>query len=123
MRYAVRGALGAVYFCHCGQCRKAQGSAFAASVPVAADAFVILAGAEILRSFRASARKARFFCGECGSPIYSRVDGADRVRVRAGTLDEPVALRPGAHIFVAERAAWHRIGDRLPQYAGFEPGR
>ncbi len=123
VRYEVRGPLGALYFCHCRQCRKAQGSAFAANVPVASDTFRLVAGADALRSYCATPNKARCFCGECGSPIYSRVNGRDTLRLRAGTLDEPVDLRPAAHIFSAERAAWHLIGDDLPQHRGFEPRR
>lgn len=123
VRYRVQGAPGAVYFCHCRQCRKAQGSAFAASVPIAAGRFAILRGQPLLRSFRATPPKARWFCGECGSPIYSQVDGAPTIRLRAGTLDEPVSLVPAAHIFTAERAGWHRIGDDLPRHPGSEPGR
>lgn len=113
----------AVFFCHCSQCRKAQGSAFVASVPVPVTHFTLLEGADALRSYRATPQKARYFCGHCGSPIYSHRDGGDALRVRAGTVDAGVDLRPVAHIFTADSAPWHEIGDRLPRYPGVEPGR
>ena len=122
VRFSIDPAPHAVYFCHCGQCRKAQGSAFAASVPVPRAAFTLLAGGEQLRSYRATPHKARWFCSHCGSPLYSEVDGADVLRVRAGALDDARTLTAVAHIFVADRAPWYRIDDELPQYPGREPG-
>ena len=123
VRYRIDGALGGVYFCHCQQCRKAQGSAFVASVPVAAEAFALVAGEEFLRAYRSSPHKARHFCSVCGSPLFSRTDGAAQVRVRAGTLDEPSGLIAAAHIFVADKASWDDIQDALPRYPAREPGR
>lgn len=125
VRYEVAaGALGPVVLCHCGQCRKAQGSAFAAVAPLRAADFRLLAGAESLRGFESSPGKWRSFCGGCGSPIHSRRDALpERLRLRVGTLDAPFAARPSAHIHVASKAAWWVITDDLPQHPGIEPGR
>lgn len=112
-----------VWFCHCGQCRKAQGTAFAASVPVPRAHFTLEAGQDKLRAYRASPAKARWFCADCGSPIYSEVDGADVLRIRAGVLDPEVVLSPRAHIHVAARANWYAIRDELAQHPAQEPGR
>lgn len=123
VRYRIDGALGAIVCCHCSMCRKAQGSAFAANAPVPASAFRIVQGEEALRAFRSSPGKERVFCGTCGSPIYSRRDGAADVRVRIGTLDTPITARPSAHIHVASKADWWEIADDLPRHAALEPGR
>ena len=123
VRYRINGAVREVWLCHCSQCRKAQGSAFAASVPTPREQFVLTLGAETLRAYRASPHKRRWFCGECGSPIYSEVDASPVLRLRAGSLDEPVTLTPAGHIFVADKAPWDCIQDDLPQHAGREPGR
>jgi hypothetical protein len=40
------------------------------------------------------------------------------LRLRAGTLDEPVAARVAAHYCVADKAPWWTIAGTLPQYAG-----
>lgn len=125
VRYEVAaGALGAIVLCHCGQCRKAQGSAFAAVAPVQAAGFRLLAGADALKAYASSPGKWRSFCGHCGSPIHSRRDGVPEwVRLRIGTLDTPIASRPAAHIHVASKAEWWDIRDELPQYPAIEPGR
>jgi hypothetical protein len=123
VRYAVEGSPSEIWLCHCQQCRKAQGGAFAASVPVLRSAFSVTLGQEHLRSYRSSPAKQRWFCSLCGSPIYSEVDAAMQLRLRAGSLDEGASLAVVGHIFVAEKAAWDRIDDALPQHPGREPGR
>ena len=124
IRYEIRGELGPIVLCHCAQCRKAQGSAFAANAPVSTGDFAIVAGGDALAAYESSPGKKRHFCRHCGSPIFSARDSApDVVRVRIGTLDTRVDARPTAHIFAASRAEWDGIRDGLPQHAGREPGR
>jgi hypothetical protein len=124
VRYVLRGALGPITFCHCSQCRKAQGSAFVAAAPVRATEFEIIQGGDLLHAFESSPGKERVFCGRCGSPIYSRrVAEPDFLRLRIGTLDTPVDVRPAAHIWVWDKADWYAICDDIQQYAEFEPGR
>ena len=86
VRYQIDGELGPVVLCHCSMCRKAQGSAFTANAPVPARAFRIVQGEAALRAYRSSPHKVRVFCATCGSPIYSRRDGADDLRIRVGSL-------------------------------------
>lgn len=123
VRYTVAHAPERVFFCYCRQCQKAQGTPFVASVPVAAEDFKVTHGADVLKAFRASPSKARYFCGECGSPIFSQVDDHTTVRIRAGSFDEPPALTLQAHIYVGGRPKWYAITDRCPQYPASEPGR
>ncbi|MBI1199397.1 MAG: GFA family protein [Phenylobacterium sp.] len=122
VRYEVEGALAPIQLCHCGQCRKAQGSAFAANIPVAASAFRLLQGEEVLREHRATPGKRRVFCGACGGPIFSQRDDAlGALRLRAGTLDGDTGLEVGFHIQAASRAAWWPIDDDRPAYPGAGP--
>ena len=124
VRYEIRGELGPIVMCHCGQCRKAQGSAFATNAAVRAADFAIVAGEDALVGFESSPGKKRHFCRHCGSPIISTRDAIPGVvRVRIGTLDSDVGAAPSAHIYVASKAAWVEIRDGLPQYAGLEPSR
>lgn len=118
-----RTALGPMVWCHCAQCRKGAGAPFQAVVPVArTDCRIEDAGGN-LRAFRATPGKARWFCGRCGSPLFSERDGAATLRLRAGVLDGLEGVAPVCHIHVADAAPWHRIADALPRYEGLEPGR
>jgi hypothetical protein len=124
VKYEIRGTLGPIVFCHCSQCRKAQGSAFAANAAVKTREFEVVAGKDALVEYRSSPGKKRVFCGICGSPIFSARDNLpDFVRLRIGTLDTEVQEQPSAHIHVASKATWFEINDSLPQYAELEPGR
>ena len=44
IRYQLSGPLADIQLCHCSQCRKAQGSAFAANIPVSEDHLRFLSG-------------------------------------------------------------------------------
>lgn len=123
VRFCLKRKPTQVFYCHCHQCQKAQGGAFAAAVPVLKVDFELVSGADLLRAYRASANKARNFCVRCGSPVFSEVDGAATLRIRAGTLDDATSLQGAAHIFTADKVAWYEIHDDLPQYAEREPGR
>ena len=117
VRYEVDEPLAPIQLCHCLQCRKAQGTAFGANIPVSSSAFRLLQGEESLREFRATPGKRRVFCGVCGGPIFSQRDAApETVRIRAGGLDEDTGLQVGFHIQSAHRAAWDPTNDDLPAY-------
>lgn len=116
--FEINGPLAAIQICHCSQCRKAQGSAFASNIQVEAANFRLLRGAELLKEYESSPGKQRVFCGNCGSPVYSRRDDKPGVlRLRAGTLDGELATQPGFHFYTASKANWWSIDDELPRYA------
>ena len=118
VRYEYTGDFGQFVYCHCSKCRKAQGSAFASNAPVEEAKFRLLQGAELLKAYASSPGKQRVFCGNCGSPLYSRADALPGVlRLRMGSLDTPAGSKPQAHIFAASRAEWYDILDGLPQHA------
>jgi len=117
VRYEYDAEIDEISMCHCSQCQKAQGTAFAAVAPVQGDSLRIVHGQAYLKTFRATPGKARVFCGECASPLYSARDDRPEVkRLRIGTLDTPVQARTQYHAFVAEKASWYEITDHWPQY-------
>ncbi len=117
VRFEVDGALHAVAYCHCSQCRRANGSAFAANANAATADFRLLS-ADTLREYESSPGKFRAFCATCGSPIYSRWTAHPELRrIRLGTVDGDPGVRPAAHFWVGSKAAWYTIADALPQIA------
>jgi len=118
VRYEYAGGFDLFTLCHCMQCRKAQGSAYAAVLPIAAADFRLLQGEALLKAYSSSHGKERVFCSNCGSPLFSRLLARpELLRLRAGTLDTPLPVRPQAHIFAASKAEWDDILDGVPQYA------
>jgi hypothetical protein len=60
----------------------------------------------------------KWFCGDCGSALFSSTGGDDpQIGVRLGALDEDPGIRPVAHQFVAYAASWEPIADDgLPRF-------
>ncbi|WP_111497532.1 MULTISPECIES: GFA family protein [Marinobacter] len=117
IKFEYRGRLGPIALCHCSQCRRAQGSAFAANSPVQQVHFEIVQGQDLVKEFESRPGKYRAFCRECGSPLYSRVDAIPGIlRLRVGTLDGPLDQAPAYHVYVGSKSDWFTITDDLPQY-------
>lgn len=122
VQYRIEGELEPIQVCHCKQCRKAQGTPFVTNIPVQASAFSITSGGELVREYESSPGKVRAFCSTCGSPILSRRSSMPEVvRVRAGSLNEDLPVRPSFHIFAAHKANWWEIRDELPRFDEFPP--
>ncbi len=117
IQYEIHGELGQAMMCHCSKCRKANGSAFAVNAAVKADEFKIISGQEFVTEFESTPGVFRSFCKTCGSPLVSRRPSQpDVLRLRIGTLDTPVKVKPVAHIFVGSKAVWDEIHDDIPQF-------
>jgi hypothetical protein len=117
VQFQIEGELGPVDVCYCQQCRKAQGGPLATNAPVSTSAFRITRGAALLTEFESSPGHKRVFCGSCGSPILSRRDSVpDVVRIRVGTVNEPLNVKPAAHFFTASKCNWWDITDDLPRF-------
>lgn len=117
VRFRVTGKLGPAVYCHCKQCQRASGSAFAANAPARTRYFELTSGDDLVSEYESSPGKYRAFCRRCGSPVYSRRDADPEIRrIRLGTLDSDPQRRPLAHFWTSSKAPWHSIDDSLPQY-------
>jgi hypothetical protein len=118
IHYQYNGEITEIAICHCGQCRKAQGSAFATNAPLLSSQFHITQGQELLKTYYSSDIKKRVFCANCGSPLYSQLDDKpDVLRLRIGTLDTATHTKPSYHIYCDSKAPWWTINDDLPQFS------
>jgi len=117
VRYEIRGEIKKIVCCHCSECRKAQGSAFATNGVVDEANFNFLSGEHLLTRYEPSPGYAKLFCSRCGSPMISKSEQKPGVvRVRIGTIESDITERPVAHIFVGSKANWEEIGESLPQF-------
>jgi len=124
VRFEIHGPIRNIICCHCSECRKAQGTAFATNGNVDIDEFKIVDGEEQLTAYKNSATQTKYFCRQCGSPIMSKnTKHPSKVRVRLGTIESDINEIPEAHIFVGSKANWELIHDELPQYEEYEPNR
>lgn len=85
-----------VGLCHCLDCRKHHGALFHASAVFPADAVTITGEA---RDYG-----GRFFCPECGSPVFGR--SGDEIEVNLGALDAPDQFTPTYELWTIRRESW-----------------
>ena len=120
----VTGKITDIIHCHCSLCRKNSGTAFATNGFINRLDFSISAGENLLSSFSFKPGRTRYFCSQCGSPIYSaNQDDPQRSRLRLGIIEGDIREKPLSHNFVSSRANWEDLEAKLPQYDSFEPNR
>jgi hypothetical protein len=109
--------LGAMY-CHCTRCQRRSGTAASANARIAPGTLRILAGEELVRSYRPPDGAPKDFCSTCGSALWSRDPESDEIRgVRLGAFDGDPGVRPGLHQYVAYAAVWEDLpDDGLPRH-------
>ncbi len=114
--YTYQGDIQEIAQCHCSQCRKAQGGAFATNSPVDAKNLTFT-GTEFIKEFQSNEVKVRAFCSNCGSPLYSaRSDLPQVKRLRMGTIESDFTCENKYHIYADSKAPWHNITDQDPQF-------
>lgn len=85
--YRYHGEIEKSILCYCLHCQRAQGGFAGWNSPLQKSLFEIVRGVKVLKEYFHSPNKARVFCQECGSPIFSyRVDLPDVIRLRLGTV-------------------------------------
>ncbi|MEM8731465.1 MAG: GFA family protein [Pseudomonadota bacterium] len=116
IRFEIRdGGLGETGACHCSQCRKQSGHYWAIADVQMDD--ITITGAPAW--YGATELAGRGFCATCGSTLFWREHGDDRISVSLGAFDDPTGVTLDMHIFVADKGDYYDIADGLPQYNAY----
>ena len=121
VRYAVNAPITALRVCHCTHCQKNTGTGASVNAVVAGADFALTQGTPKRFTIRADSGRTlyRYFCGDCGSPLYAHRDtGTERIVVKAGTLDDTSGMRISAHIWTASKRPWSYIDPAAEQLPG-----
>jgi hypothetical protein len=112
VRFEVTEPLTGAGYCHCRRCQRRTGTAASASGYPVPGSFRIVAGEDKLKAWKPEDGFEKWFCGECGSALFSR-DPADpeNVGIRLGVFDGDPGVRPSARKFVSFAAPWEPIPD------------
>ena len=106
------------YFCHCAQCRKITGTAYAANLITSPGALRWTAGADHVTRFDHPTRGfSKAFCEVCGSGLPYLNSSQTALIVPAGALEGEPRVAKGARIFWGDRSSW---GDHVADYPAFE---
>jgi hypothetical protein len=123
VRFRLISAPLVVHACHCTECRRLTGSAFALNALIESDRLEILAGeARPVPVVGASGKPQPLFrCPDCQVALWSHYPaaGPKLAFVRVGTLDAPERLPPDIHIFTSTKLPWLQLPDgarAVPEY-------
>jgi len=106
--------------CHCRDCQRATGSAFAAAVLVPVSAVSISGEVkyyEVVGDSGAIVRRG--FCPNCGARLLGKPTASSNlIGIMAGSLDDPSWFRPQADIYTASAQPWDYMNPNLPKFPG-----
>jgi hypothetical protein len=115
VRFTVHGRVRHILVCHCHECRRWAGRAYAATAARADE--LEIRGDVVWRPSPLSEYQAkRGNCARCGSSLFWWADGGERIAISAGCLDDSSALRVVAHIWAEQATAWERPPEEIPAY-------
>ena len=104
--------------CHCRNCQKQAGSAFStlAGVPSAEFAMTGTPKLYVDGDTQSGNQVERFFCDNCGSPIYSALSSQpDMIFLKTGTMDDTSGFKPAFHAWCSTKQDWVELAEGVPQ--------
>ncbi len=117
IRYAIAARPIGGGFCHCRDCQYLSGGTPASVIGFPRKAFRLTKGEP--RAYWSTsdrnARVARLFCADCGTRISAlNESNPETIPISVGSLDDPSAFTPMAHIWTASAQPWHHIDPSIP---------
>ena len=110
VRYRLNASPIIVHACHCSECQRLSGGAFAINALVETDRIELLGGAPVPVPVKGTSGKLQTIvrCPNCQVAMWSHYPGAGPgiAFVRAGTLNEPARLEPDIHIYTSTKLPW-----------------
>ena len=101
-----------VHCCHCLDCQKQTGGAFAINALIEADRVHVLEGELEEISMPTGSGRPHIIsrCPKCKVALWSIYGGRQQVRfIRVSTLDQPHAIKPDVHIFTRSKVPWVQL--------------
>ena len=116
LRATVTGQPVRVSVCHCLDCKKRSGSAFAVQARWPKTQVTIEGQSKSFVKVADSGNRATFhFCPDCGSDVYYLIDAKvdakfnDLVAIPLGTFDNPYFLEPAFSVWEERKHDWVEI--------------
>jgi len=119
LQYEVLGPLRGVLVCHCIECRRWSGHAWAATAALRSDLRLVHDRTLRWVESPASATNARRgFCAACGSSLFWDAPGRETISISAGSLDAPTGLAVIGHVYVEHAGDYYELpDDGVPRHA------
>lgn len=109
-----------VGLCHCRDCQRFTGSAFALVIAVPKPTLAVMGTLKGFTKLGSSGKPIeRLFCPECGTPILDEAQALPGVAMIAGgTLDDPSWIKPTSQIYCASAQPWVELGGDMKKFDG-----
>ena len=116
VQFQVTGDVQELSHCHCSQCRRLHGAAFATFATVNRREFSFVTGEAAISQYASSAEITRLFCSSCGSTIAADAGEPGHLYVSMSIVRGEPKLPAAYHEFVGSKAHWYEILDDAPRY-------
>jgi hypothetical protein len=119
VRYRLMARPMIVHCCHCRDCQRQTGGAFAVNALIETDRIEMLGGEPVAISMPTDSGRPHdiYRCPACETAVWSDYGRRSVLRfVRATTLDEPDALPPDVHIFTRSKLPWVGLPPQVPAF-------
>lgn len=123
IRYQVKSDPVRVAHCHCDDCRRATGSAFATNIFVKGDDLAITQGApkSYQHTVDSGNTMTKEFCADCGSQLFGSSSGATGMKsVKVGSIDDAAFVKPEIEVYVSKALPFTHLSEATEH---FEKGR
>lgn len=125
VRYQVQGKPMIVHGCHCRDCQRLSGGAFAINALYETDRVTLVSGSteEVTVPTPSGEGQKIARCLKCKTAVWSNYNMGglkERIRfVRVGTLDDPDQLPPDVHIYVSSKQPHVNLPETIPTFEAF----
>ncbi|MGE0222347.1 MAG: GFA family protein [Acetobacteraceae bacterium] len=126
MRYRLLSKPIFVHCCHCKDCQRQCGTAFALNAIIETDRVALLQGETRAFPMPTDSGQAHEIvrCAVCGTAVWSHYAGMQPFSfIRVGTLDDPPATPPDVHIYTRSKLPWVRLPDGVPAFDAYYRAR
>jgi hypothetical protein len=108
--------------CHCRDCQKATGTAYAAAMLVPRHAVTVTGDVKYYNVTGDSGGIVdRGFCPNCGSRLFSKPPNPELMGIMAGSLDDPSWFGPTIDVYAASAQPWDCMNPDLPKFDKMPP--
>ncbi len=118
VRYKINGPWDLGFKCHCRDCQRSSGSAYAAILVIDEDKIHICGGLQFYTSIGDSGRDVnRGFCAICGNYVIVKIFILDsKLGIYAPTLDDPSLYWPEISVYTSSKQEWDSLPEGIKIY-------
>jgi hypothetical protein len=122
VRYRLASSPMFVNCCHCNWCQRETGGAFVINAIIETSRLEVTRGETLAVATPTESGTPQIIhrCPDCHVALWSHYGGRTiSAFVRAGTLDQPNAVKPDAHIFTRSKLPWVNLERGAPAFEVF----